>query len=137
MTNKELFYRNTISICWIVLLQLVMVMFLIGLLYGAMANDFSEFATHPGEFGINSTIITVSFYATLALLVRFFNHVVFKWFVFGMAVFFFLFFVAHQLSHIIVDNKTLALFNLLDFLHHGVAMLCAVLSFLWARIKNN
>ena len=112
-------------------------MFLVAILYGAIANDFSEFLVHPGEIGVNITIINIVIYATLALLVRFFSHVFFRWFVFGLSIFFFLFFIAHQLSHLIVEGKSLSLFSTLDFAHHSIALLLAVLSFLWARAGKN
>lgn len=137
MNSKELFYRNTISICWVILIQIVTIMFVVALLYGAIADDFTEFATHPGDIGVNITIITVVIYAALSLLVRFVRHVVFRWFVFACSIFFFLLFLAHQLSHLIVDGRPFDLYNALDFAHHLVALLSAVLCFLWARTRND
>lgn len=136
MNNKNLFYQNLIAISWIVLLQIVLVMFIISILRGAVANDFSGFAKDPGEMGTNIMIVVFTIYALLPVLVFLLTHVIFRWFYFALAIFFLLFFIAHQVTHMIVDNMPLNLYHLLDFAHHGVMILVIILSLKWARNKN-
>lgn len=136
--NKEKFYRQSLIICWIALVQLVMVMFIMALLSGAVNNEFTRFSKDPGEAGIKIMIIVFTIYIILPLLIKLIDHKIFRWTIFGLCIFFFLFFLAHQLTHMIVDKMPLGLHHTLDFAHHIIMILAAVLTFLWARAgKNN
>lgn len=136
MENRSRFYQITIAISWITLLQLVVVMFIVSILRGAVANDFSGFAKDPGEMGTNIMIVVFTIYALLPIFIFVFTHVIFRWIYFALAIFFLLFFVAHQITHMIVDNMPLNMYHLLDFAHHGVMIFVIVLSLLWARRKE-
>ena len=70
MQTNEPFCRNTLSICWLILIQIIITMFLVSVLHGAIANDFTGFAAHPGHFGVNAAVLTIITYAFLALSER-------------------------------------------------------------------
>lgn len=136
MLSKPEYLRQSIAIGWIVLLQLVIVMFIVSILRGAIANDFTGFAKDPGQLGTNIMIVVFTIYALVPALVRTFEWRAFRWFVVAISIFFFLFFIAHQLTHMYVDNTQLNLYHTLDFAHHAVMLWIIVCSIQWARLRE-
>jgi len=137
MESKQLFYRNALIIGWIQLLQIVVVMFIVSILRAAVDNDFTGFVKDPGTLGTNVMIVVFTIYAALPFILKLFGHTFMRWLNFGLLIFFFLFFVAHQLTHMIVDQMPLNLYHLLDFAHHIIILIMAYIGFLWARCKED
>ncbi|MES2674926.1 MAG: hypothetical protein V4660_11855 [Pseudomonadota bacterium] len=137
MLSKQEQYRQSVIVGWIMLLQVVLVMFIISILRGAVKNDFSGFAKDPGIGGTNIMIIVFAIYAILPVLLRAMDYIFLRWFTFAISIFFLLFFIAHQLTHMIVDNMPLNLYHVLDFTHHGIILWVIVCSFKWAKCKDN
>jgi uncharacterized membrane protein len=73
----------------------------------------------------------------MPLLVKMIDALIFRWFIFGLSIFFFLFFIAHQLNHAITDGIPLKLDHMFDFLHHVVMLFVIFLTFFWARVNKN
>lgn len=136
MLSKQESLRQTIIVGWITLLQLVVVMFVVSLISSAIANDFSAFGKDPGYLGLNIMIVVFAIYAAIPILVRAFNGNPFRWFMVGISIFFFLFFIAHQLTHMIVDKMPLSLYSILDFSHHFIILWIIVCTIRWARIPS-
>ncbi|PCK04415.1 MAG: hypothetical protein COA42_19225 [Alteromonadaceae bacterium] len=136
MNSKEDFYRNILIIGWIQLLQIVVVMFIVSILIAGVDNDFSGFAKDPGMLGVDVMVVVFAIYAILPLVLKGFGSVYIRWANFGLTIFFFLFFLVHQLSHLFVDNIPLSWYHLLDFVHHIVILAMVWVSFLWARCNK-
>lgn len=128
--------RRHITIGWISALQLVVIMFLVSLVRAAIANDFKRFGVDPGDRGLNIMIVIFAVYALIPVLVRMFDGRVFRWTTVGVAVFFWLMFIAHQLSHLLVDKTPLSIYHVLDFSHHAVLLWVIVCSVRWARMAE-
>lgn len=136
MSEKERYYQISIMFGWLVLLHVVVIMFLISLLLGAVENDFSEFNTHPGEEGVNIMIVVFMSYAVMPLLVRLLTNIICRWIFFAFSILAFLLFLSHHLTHVFVDRDPMTIFNILDFTHHAVSIFLMVLTFFWAREYN-
>lgn len=136
MLSKQEQYRQSVIVGWIMLLQIVLVMFIISILRGAIKNDFSGFAKDPGELGTNIMIIVFAIYAVIPVLVRAIGAVFMRWFTFGISIFFMLFFIAHQLTHMIVDNMPLNIYHVLDFVHHAIILWVIICSYKWAKATD-
>jgi hypothetical protein len=128
--------RHSITIGWICALQLVVIMFLVSLVRAAIANDFRPFGRDPGNLGLDIMIVIFAIYAVIPMLLRLFDGPVFRWFMVGVAVFFFLMFIAHQLTHMMVDHMPLNIYHTLDFAHHAVLLWVSVCSVRWARLSE-
>lgn len=126
-------YRKSIIIGWISLLQLVVVMFIVSLLRSAIANDFRPFTKDPGYTGMNIMIVVFTIYAAIPIFVNLFDGRVFRWFIVGISIFFLLFFIAHQLTHMLVDKMPLSMYHVLDFAHHFIILWVIVCAIRWAR----
>lgn len=136
MLSKHEYLRQTIMIGWIALLQLVVAMFIVAIYRGAIANDFTGFTRDPGTLGIDVMIIVFTIYAFIPVLVRVTDWRPFRWFMVGASVFFLLFFIAHQLTHMFVDNTPLNLYHVLDFAHHLLMVWMIASAIRWARLPD-
>jgi hypothetical protein len=136
MLPKQENLRQSIIIGWIALIQLVVVMFIVAIYRGAIANDFTGFVKDPGSLGIDIMIVVFTIYALVPVLVRAIDWRVFRWFMVGISVFFLLFFIAHQLTHMIVDNTQLNLYHVLDFAHHFLMLWIIACTIRWARHRG-
>ncbi|MEJ2418821.1 MAG: hypothetical protein P8Y45_18195 [Exilibacterium sp.] len=137
MRTVEERYRLLITIGWICLLQIVILMFLVYLMRSAVDNDFLSWSKDPGEFGLDMMYIVFTIYIFIPILTQIFSAKIFRWFLVLIGILFFLFFVAHQLSHMIIDNTSLSLVHLLDFAHHFLSLWVIVISIRWARLPGS
>lgn len=128
--------RHSITVGWICALQLVVIMFVVSLCRAAIANDFRPFGRDPGNMGLDIMIVIFAIYAVMPMLMRMFDGRIFRWFMVGAAVFFFLMFIAHQLTHMYVDHMPLNIYHVLDFAHHAVLLWVSVCSVQWARLSE-
>ena len=128
--------RQSITVGWICALQLVVIMFVVALLRAAIGNDFTGFSKDPGDLGMRVMLVVFTIYAVIPIALRMIGGVVFRWAMVGVAVFFLLMFVAHQLSHMYMDGRPLNFFHTLDFAHHGMMLWLIVLTVRWARLAQ-
>ncbi|RQP22645.1 hypothetical protein [Piscinibacter terrae] len=128
--------RRSITVGWINALQLVVIMFLVSVVRAAIANDFKPFGRDPGNLGLDIMIVIFAIYALIPVAVRMFDGLIFRWTMVGAAVFFFLMFIAHQLTHMVVDKMPLNIYHVLDFSHHAVLLWLIVCSVRWARMAD-
>lgn len=136
MLSKQESLRQTVIVGWINLLQLVVVMFVVSLITSAIANDFTRFGKDPGYAGLNIMIVVFAIYAAVPILVRAYDGHAFRWFMVGISIFFLLFFIAHQLTHMMVDKTPLTLYSILDFSHHFIMLWVIVCTIRWARMPS-
>lgn len=128
--------RRRITVGWISALQLVVIMFVVSLVRAAIANDFKPFALDPGNRGLDMMIVIFAIYAVIPVLVRVFDGLLFRWAMVGASVFFFLMFIAHQLTHMVVDKMPLSIYDVLEFSNHAVMLWVIVCSVRWARLAE-
>lgn len=136
MLSKQEYLRQTLIVGWIALLNLVVVMFIVSIYRGAIADDFSGFGKDPGTLGMDIMIVVFAIYALIPVLVRCTDRVPLRWFMVLTSCFFFLFFIAHQLTHMIVDGTRLNLYHVLDFAHHFLMLWMIVCSIRWLRARD-
>lgn len=136
MPSKYERLRLSIIFGWIGLLQLRIVLFVIALTRSAIENDFSSFATDPGYLGMNIMIVLFTIYVFIPILVQVWDKSAFKWFIFGLSVFFLLFFMAHELSHLHADAVYMSLEKLLDLSHIAILLWVTARTFQWSRMPR-
>lgn len=136
MSSKQEYLRQTLIVGWIALINLVVVMFIVSIYRGAIANDFSGFTKDPGTLGMDIMIVVFTIYALIPVLVRWTDWVPVRWFMVLASCFFFLFFIAHQLTHMIIDGTRLSLYHVLDFAHHFLMLWMIVCSIRWLRARG-
>lgn len=125
--------RNSLVVGWICALLLILTMFVVSLVKAAIATDFSRFAKDPGNIGLNMMIIIFAIHAVIPVALRVFNGVVFRWTMVGVGIFFFLMFLAHELTHMFVDKMPMNIYHTLDWTHHGLMLWIIAMNILWAR----
>jgi hypothetical protein len=125
--------RNSIVIGWISALMLITIMFVVSLVKGAITNDFSRFAKDPGSFGLNVMIVIFAIHAVIPIALRVFNSTAFRWTMVGIAIFFLLMFLAHELTHMFIEKLPISIYRTLDWTHHGVMLWIVVMNIKWAR----
>lgn len=137
MSSKQNRLRLSIILGWVGLLQLRVVLFIIALMRGAIENDFKSFAEDPGYLGMNIMIVIFTIYVFIPIFVQLWARPFFKWFLFGVSVFFLLFFVAHELTHLHNDAVYMSLEKLLDLSHIVILFWVVACTLQWARIPRN
>lgn len=136
MQSTEENLRRSIIVGWINLLQLIVVMFLVSLVRSAIANDFTSFGKDPGNLGLDIMIVIFSIYAVMPVLVKMFDARAFRWLLVGVSIFFLLLFIAHQITHMVVDKMPLNIYHLLDFSHHLIMVWVIFCTIQWARLAE-
>lgn len=129
--NKQL--RELVAIGWIMMLMVIVLMFIIDLSKSAIYTDFSKWASDPGYGGLKALIVVLTIYLFMPMLIRTVNARWFRWTVVVLTIFFTLFFIAHQISHMLAGDKPMSIFHVLDFSHHVLGIWTASLAVIWAR----
>jgi len=136
MKSKEENLRALVAQGWTSLALVALTMFVVALMKSAVNNDFQGWATHPGIIAVHIMIVVYAIYVFMPIFIRTFHWRVFRWVVVGITVFFMLFFVAHQLSHLVTDGEPLNIFHILDFVHHFVCLWTIIYAVQWARCPD-
>ncbi|MBX2809742.1 MAG: hypothetical protein KTR20_14045 [Cellvibrionaceae bacterium] len=126
-------YRDLAAQGWVMMFLLVLSMFVINLVKSSIFQDFSGWQFDPGEGGLLILVVVMVVYAFMPMFIKTFQARFFRIIAIIVAVFFTLFFIAHQLNHMIVDGRPIDFLQTLDFAHHIMGSWVAVLTFLWLR----
>lgn len=133
MNERERKYADLASTGWVMMFLIFLAMFVIDLTKSAIAIDFAKWSHDPGNGGLKVLIIVMLFYAFMPVLIKMTNARWFKFVAIGLAVFFTLFFIAHQLTHIVAGDKPTGLMSLLDIAHHILGVIVIYASIGWLR----
>lgn len=133
MQLQEFNLRTSVAQAWVCWLLLVLTMGVIDLVQSAIILDFAKFDNDPGQEGLHMLIIVMTFYAVMPILVRTIDFVIFRWFVVGAASFFTLFFIAHEVSHLIIGDMPWGIRHALDLAHHFIGVWLIITAGRWAR----
>lgn len=126
-------YRDLTAHGWTMMFIIFLAMFVVDLTHSAILQDFTKWQKDPGSSGLGILIIIMAIYASMPMLIK---SIQAKWFrqtVIGVTVFFTLFFVAHQITHLLAGDKPFGVMHILDFSHHVLGVWVVVVATLWLR----
>ena len=133
MHLEEFSLRTSVSTAWLCWLLIVLTMGVVDLVQSAVIVDFTKFDKDPGQEGLNMLIIVMTIYALMPILVRTIDNVIFRWFVVAAAVFFTMFFIAHEVSHLIIGDMPWGIRHSLDLAHHAIGIWMTIIAGKWAH----
>nr|VFK17271.1 MAG: hypothetical protein BECKLFY1418C_GA0070996_10306 [Candidatus Kentron sp. LFY] len=126
-------WRSSLVQGWTGMLLLELAMLIIGFAGYAITGDFSPLAIDPGRQGLwmLSTMFCIN--VLVQMFVRIVDTGPFRWFIFGLTLVYTLFFIAHQLDHLLRGER-LDVNMLFDMTHHVVGIVTIWCAYRWARV---
>lgn len=116
-------YQDAISHAWLGMLAVLIVMLIVDVLDYAMHGRYeqlSEILAHdPGARGLRVLVAMLSANSLIQTSVNLFSAAEFRVFIFICSIVYVLFFVAHQVLHLL-KGESLGLHSVLDFTHHAL-----------------
>jgi hypothetical protein len=137
MQTTEIKYQNIIIQGWVAMLLLLLTMFITDILELAMTGDYyrtSEFLLKdPGINGLWFLSCLICINVLVQMVVRVINQKKCRWFIFVLTAFYGLFFLGHQIFHLI-NGEGYDIHFILDTTHNIVAACALWTSYKWATI---
>ncbi|MDH5325119.1 MAG: hypothetical protein OEZ68_12575 [Gammaproteobacteria bacterium] len=93
----------------------------------------STWASHIGPGGLVVITIVMFIYAVMPLLIKLISSLWFRYVAVGITAFITLFYVAHELTHLVAGDKPFGIAHTLDITHHIVGVGMIVVATLWAK----
>ncbi|MBL1261539.1 MAG: hypothetical protein COB33_013520 [Thiotrichaceae bacterium] len=133
MNITESKYKSIVAQGWTMMFFVFLAMFVTDLTKSAITTDFSKWSTDPGLGGLSILIVIMGVYTFMPMLIQSYSGRWFRWLVVGVTVFFTLFFMAHQATHLLAGDKPFGIMHLLDIAHHILGVWVVVSASLWAK----
>jgi hypothetical protein len=127
--------RNIISKGWSGMLFLLFLMMITDIVEGGIKNDFSILIKDPGVKGLWFIAIMTIMNVIIQILIQTLENKKFRWFVFGLTLLYTLFFVGHQVNHIL-SGEGIDIHFFLDITHHFLGIWATIFAFKWAKNTN-
>jgi hypothetical protein len=99
-------------------------------LYGTVGK-LEEFAQDLGDYA--PLLQLFCFNVLMQISIRIFYARYFRWFVFMASTFYFMFFVWHQIFHILRGEPPISLHTYLDLSHHVIGGCTVIFAYKWAK----
>jgi hypothetical protein len=129
-------YRAITAQAWAGMLALLLMMFIADLLRFSMQGEYREMAealaVDPGPSGLRVLVVMVCFNTLLQLAVHTFDAPLFRKAVFWAGVLYTVFFLLHQVVHLI-GGEALGVHTVLDLTHHVLGTWACWASWRWSR----
>lgn len=136
MKEKFVNARTLVAQGWTMMFLIFLAMFVADLTKSAVFQDFSKWSEDPGYGGLMILLGIMSIYAFMPMLVLSISAKWFRGTVVGITVFFTLFFIAHQLTHLTAGDKPFGMIHILDFTHHILGIWVTIAAVLWVKQYN-
>lgn len=133
MKSEPSKYRDIVAQGWVMMYLVFMAMFITDLTKSAINLDFTKWKNDPGIGGLSILSVVMVIYVFMPMLVKSIEARWFRGLAIGIASFFTLFFIAHQLTHLLAGDKPFGILHILDFSHHALGVWVVVASSLWFR----
>lgn len=136
MKDRETTLRAVVVLGWVQMCMVMVAMFVVDLSRSAIEQDFSNWARDMSAGGllVMTGIFGLYFFMPMLALVsqaRWFRYVIA-----GVTIFVTLFFVAHEIAHLLTGDMPFGLRHVLDFSHHILGVWVATAAIQWARIGH-
>ncbi|WP_169315425.1 hypothetical protein [Verminephrobacter aporrectodeae] len=134
MNDREKTLRAVVVLGWVQMCMVMVAMFIIDLSRSAIGEDFSNWAGDMSYGGllVMTGVFTLYFFMPMfALVVRA------RWFrcvIAGVTIMATLFFVAHEIAHLLTGDMPFGMRHALDFSHHLLGIWVTTAAIQWARI---
>ncbi len=127
-------FRQTLSTAWSGMLTLLITMLLLDPIQHAMNGRYAELSQtlkkDPGELGLTLLIGMLCFNALTQVGIQLFSNYAWRAFVLIASVTYGLFFLIHQVVHLI-GGETFGLHTVLDLTHHILAITSVLAAWKW------
>lgn len=133
MKDREQTLRDVVVQGWTMMFLVFLAMFIADLTKSAIVQDFGKWHQDPGHGGLTVLLVVMGIYTFMPMLARTVAARWFRWTVVGITAFFTLFFVAHQLAHMLAGDKPFGMLHVLDFSHHLLGIWVTGAAVAWAR----
>lgn len=117
------------------MLFLLVMMFITDFAEYAMANDFSLLIGDPGINGLWVLAIMACINVLTGLFLLVFENRTSRWVFFGIIAAYTMFFVIHQLEHLI-NGAGIDIHFFFDVTHHTLGITASISAFRWAKLKQ-
>lgn len=128
----QLQMKNIISKGWSGMLFLLFLMMLTDIIEGGMKKDFTLLIQDPGIRGLWFIAFMTITNVCVQMAIYTFEDRNFRWFVFGLTLFYTLFFIGHQLNHIL-SGEGIDIHFFLDITHHAIGFWATRYAYKWAK----
>jgi hypothetical protein len=134
MGNKELSLRLNIAIGWIMMFFVLLAMFVVDLAKSAINENFENWSQDMNEGGLMIMLVIMCIYIFIPMLTLVINAKWYRGFVIGITAFITLFFIAHEIAHMLTGDMPFGLRHILDFSHHILGVWVTIAAVKWSKI---
>lgn len=127
--------RNIIAKGWSGMLFLLFLMMITDIVECGIKNDFSFLTKDPGSKGLWFIVIMTIINVSIQILVQTFESKKFRWFVFSLTLLYTLFFIGHQVVHLVM-GEGIDIHFFLDITHHLLGIWAVIFAYKWAKYSN-
>jgi hypothetical protein len=127
--------RNIIAKGWSGMLFLLFLMMIADIVECGIKNDFSFLTKDPGSKGLWFIVIMTIINVSIQISVQTFESKKFRWFVFSLTLLYTLFFIGHQVVHLVM-GEGIDIHFFLDITHHLLGIWAVIFAYKWAKYSN-
>lgn len=99
-------------------------------------NSCGAWSAHIGPGGLVVISIVMFIYVLVPIAVRTYSAHWFRYTVIGITAFMTLFYIAHELTHLLAGDKPFGIAHILDLTHHVIGVSMIVVAAKWARLSK-
>lgn len=137
MSEQEFRLRATIVVGWCMMFMVLLAMFIVDLAKSAITENFGSWAEDMSEGGLLVMLVIMCIYIFIPMLVVTLRAVWFRYAVIVITILMTLFFMAHEVAHLLTGDMPFGLRHVLDFSHHILGIWVVVAATMWAKIPQN
>ncbi|RZI42233.1 hypothetical protein EGT07_13510 [Herbaspirillum sp. HC18] len=134
MQDREFKLRAIVVLGWSMMFMVLLAMFVTDLARSAIAENFSDWAQDMSYGGLLVMLVVMSFYVFMPMLVLTVGARWFRFFVVGITALMTLFFIAHEIAHLLAGDMPFGVRHVLDFSHHILGVWVTAAAMMWARM---
>lgn len=134
--SRSIQLRSVVAQGWTTMFIIFVANLTIDIVKSMLNNGSSKWAEHIGLNGAQVILAVMFVYAIMPMLIRGLPWRGFRPVVVAITVLMTLFVAAHEVSHLMAQDKPFGFFHVLDITHHVMGVAVIVAAVLWAREKD-
>lgn len=139
MQESKVSYRDVIAQAWVAMLLLLLTMLIVDIIGVLISGDYDRaselLSKDPGVSGLWFLSCLICINVLLQMTVRFIEKQKYRWMIFVLTLCYGVFFLAHQIFHLI-NGEGFGIHFLLDTTHDIVAVWALWVCYKWATTRN-
>lgn len=132
--DHESTLRATIVLGWVLMLLTLLAMFCVDLARSAIDENFSAWRRDMSQGGLLVMLGVLGVYLLTPMFALNPRGRWFRWLLVALGALATLFFIAHQVGHLLAGDKPFGMRHVLDFSHHLLGAWVTVAALRWARL---